>query len=65
MPAVEIEICRCVHELRKHLHVQGDGDGPEYGRCKLCPCRVFRRDAEATRAANAAAEAYGAEAPDA
>lgn len=37
------EKCKCGHAMNKHLHINVGGDGREYDRCTLCPCRVFRR----------------------
>lgn len=48
-----IEVCRCGHARRQHLYVNLGGDGPEPGRCAVCPCRQFRLDAVATAEINA------------
>jgi hypothetical protein len=39
--------CKCGHSMFKHLHIDVGGDGKEYDRCTLCPCRVFRPDPNA------------------
>lgn len=42
---VSLDVCKCDHLMVKHAHVNLGGDTEEYGNCRLCPCRTFRRKA--------------------